>query len=130
MKVRRFFAGVVQSLQAETDAKKGYAASKGLKKRSAETALVQCANQRGKVPDTGKQQSFCRFDRFRCRSTQRFRAEALERSLYRGDISYTIVNQREFHISPLVLGSIRASRLSFAHATRRALANALKTASM
>src|SRR5438876_1196870 len=51
-----------------------------------------------------------------------------ERFAHRCQVARLVIDQGD-HSSPLVLGSIRASRLSFAHATRSARANALNTAS-
>ena len=48
---------------------------------------------------------------------------------HRRQIAGAVVDERD-HSSPFVLGSICASRRSFAHATRSARANALNTASM
>ena len=58
-----------------------------------------------------------------------FGADRRERLAHRRQIAGAIIDERN-HNSPLVLGSIRARRLSFAHATRSALANALNTASI
>src|SRR6185503_16534782 len=56
-------------------------------------------------------------------------AERRQRLADRGQIASAVINECN-HSSPFVLGSIFASRLSFAHATRSARANALNTASM
>ena len=55
--------------------------------------------------------------------------EMLQRIHHRGQISRAIIDNRN-HSSPFVLGSIRPSCLSFEHATRSALANALNSASI
>ena len=52
-----------------------------------------------------------------------------ERLAHRRQVAGLVVDERN-HSSPLVLGSMRASRLSFAQATRSARANALNTASI
>ena len=52
-----------------------------------------------------------------------------ERLPHRREIPGLVVDERD-HNNPFVLGSIFASRLSFAHATRSARANALNTASI
>ena len=58
------------------------------------------------------------------------RADGREGFLHRRQISRAVVDERDgSHRSPFVLGSIRASRLSVAHATRSARANALNAAS-
>jgi len=56
-------------------------------------------------------------------------AERRQGLAHRGEIAGAVVHERD-HNNPFVLGSIFASRLSFAQATRSALANALNTASM
>src|SRR6185369_17516245 len=56
-------------------------------------------------------------------------AERRQRLAHRGQIASAVINECN-HSSPFVLGSIFASRASFAHATRSARANALNTASM
>ena len=56
-------------------------------------------------------------------------ADRGERLAHRRQVAGAVVDERD-HSRPLVLGSIRASRLSFAQATRSARANALKTASI
>src|SRR5207302_2917150 len=60
---------------------------------------------------------------------EQLRAERGKRFAHRREITRLVVDQRN-HRRPLVLGSIFASRLSFATATRSARANALNTASM
>ena len=52
-----------------------------------------------------------------------------ERLAHRRQVAGAVINERD-HSSPLVLGSVRARRLSFEHATRSARANALKQASI
>ena len=54
---------------------------------------------------------------------------ALGAELYTPERPAGLVIDQRNHSRPLVLGSIFASRLSFATATRRARANALNTAS-
>ena len=56
-------------------------------------------------------------------------AERRQRLADRREIAGAVVDERD-HSSPFVLGSIFASRASFAQATRSARANALNTASM
>ena len=56
-------------------------------------------------------------------------AERRERLAHRRQVAGAVVDERD-HSSPFVLGSIFASRASFAQATRSARANALNTASM
>ena len=51
-----------------------------------------------------------------------------ERLAHRRQVAGAVVDERD-HSSPFVLGSIFASRASFAQATRSARANALNTAS-
>src|SRR6185295_7059405 len=58
-----------------------------------------------------------------------WRADRGERFLHRCKVARLVVDQGD-HRSPLVLGSMRASRRSFAQATRSARANALNTASI
>ena len=82
------------------------------------------------MPYAGKQQGLRFLDALRRACTRGLRAEPLERSLHRGDVSYSIVNQSEFHISPLVLGSTRRRRLSRATAKRNARAKALNMVSI
>ena len=55
-------------------------------------------------------------------------AERRERLAHRREVARAVVDERN-HSSPFVLGSIFASRASLAHATRKARANALNTAS-
>ena len=64
-----------------------------------------------------------------CRRDDEVGAECGERLADRRQIAGAVVDERN-HNSPFVLGSILARRASLAHATRRARANALKTASM
>ena len=56
-------------------------------------------------------------------------AQVRQRLSHRRQVAGAVVDQGN-HSRPLVLGSMRASRLSFAHATRSARANALKHASI
>ena len=56
-------------------------------------------------------------------------AERGERLAHRRQIAGAVVDERD-HSRPFVLGSMRARRLSFEHATRSARANALKHASI
>ena len=56
-------------------------------------------------------------------------ADRGERLAHRREVAGAVVDERD-HSSPFVLGSILASRLSFAQATRSARANALNTASI
>ena len=48
---------------------------------------------------------------------------------HRCQVAGAVIDERD-HNRPLVLGSVRARRLSFEHATRSARANALKQASI
>ena len=57
------------------------------------------------------------------------RADRVERLSHRRQIAGAVVDQCD-HSRPLVLGSVRARRLSFEHAMRSARANALKHASI
>src|SRR5580700_6161952 len=46
-------AGFVKRLQAETDAEKGNATVEGIQKGRAESALIECADERSVMPDAG-----------------------------------------------------------------------------
>ena len=63
-----------------------------------------------------------------CRWHDEVGAEGRERFADRRQISRAVIDEYN-HSNPFVLGSIFASRASFAHATRSARANALNTAS-
>ena len=65
----------------------------------------------------------------RRRGRRELGAERRQRLAHRREIARAVIDQRD-HSSPFVLGSIFASRASFAHATRSARANALNTASI
>ncbi len=54
--LRRFFAGLVEDLQSQTNAQKRHAAVDGVDERGAHLLLVQSANQSRVVSNAGEQE--------------------------------------------------------------------------
>ena len=123
-----FITGLVERLQSEANTEKRNAAGDGLEQRSSEATLVKRTHQGGKMSDAWKQERFGVGDAFRNARANRFRAETLERALDRGGVAGTVVDERDFHKRPLVLGKTLRRRLSRETAKRRARAKALKSA--
>src|SRR5262245_8916174 len=125
--VGRLVASLEQPVHAEADAEKGPAFADAL-----EDAFDPVAVERSR----GAEVSHARDDdaaslakRIRPFRHEHVGADRRQRLLDGRQVSGLVIDQRD-HKRPLVLGSIRASRLSFAHATRSARPNALKTASI
>ena len=91
--------------------------------------FVEGANQGGVMTNSRKQQGFRLGNAFGRRRAVRFSTEALEGALDGGHIAGAVVEDGNFHSSPLVLGKTWRRRLSRETAKRRARANALKIAS-
>ena len=124
--VGRFLAAREQPLQPETDAEQrppvGDARANRRDPRRVERA------RRAEVADAGHDDRRRPLEIVRRRGHVQLGADRGERLAHRRQIARLVIDQRD-HSSPLVLGSMRASCLSFEQATRSARANALNTAS-
>jgi hypothetical protein len=128
-KFRSFVTALIKRLQAEAHAKKGHATFDGIEKRRPERALVECTDEGGVVADPGKKKRFGIRNALRRTGALRGGAETLQSPLDTRDITRAIVNERDVHKRPLVLGRTLRRRLSRETAKRRARANALNMAS-
>ena len=125
--VGRFLAAGEQPLQPETDAEQRTSRRDAGANRRDPAAIER--GRRAEVADAGHDDRGRPFEIGRRRRVVQLGANRGERLAHRRQVAGLVVDERD-HSSPLVLGSIRASCLSFAQATRSARANALKTASM
>src|SRR6266851_4464929 len=128
-RARHRSARLKKNLQPQADAQKRYAAVDGVHERRTEMFFVQGANQRGVMTDAGEEQGFRFGNTFWRSRAVRFSAEPLESAFDGGHIAGAIVEDGNFHSSPLVLGKTLRRRLSRETAKRSARANALKMAS-
>ena len=114
-------------LHSDTDPEKSLTGSDPLLQSLAYAAVRQLSRS-SKVSHSGKDDFVClAYNRWIvCDDAICF--QMLECLLHRRQVSRPVIDNRD-HSSPFVLGSIVASRASFAHATRSARANALNTAS-
>ena len=133
--LRRFLAALEQPLHAETDAEQRPAfadAGRGwpsIHSRVERRGGAEVADARH--DDAASRPTMSAGDA----GTNTSAPMAASAFLHRGQVAGAVVDERDHsssiaHSSPFVLGSIRASRLSFAQATRSARANALNTASI
>ena len=127
--LRRFLAGVVQRVQAEANSEERDAALQRIEQRCAQGLLVERANQRAEVSHARQDQHFGVADGSRSVGAARFGAEFLQRALHRREVAGAVIDERDFHSSPFVLGRTCFSRLSRDTANRSARANALNMAS-
>src|SRR6185295_3961696 len=123
----RFIAAFEQPLHPDANAEQRLAVARRVVDRGPPRLIEP--RRRAEVADAGHDDrigaaAFVRRGWHEVRSAQR-----RERLLHRGEVAGSVIDERD-HNNPFVLGSIFASRASFAHATRSALANALNTASM
>ena len=122
----RLVAALEQPLHANADAEQRDACASAAADRV--TPFLVQGTGRSEVPDAGDDDGFRAVQISGPFWRHEFRAERGERLAHRREIARTVIDQSN-HNNPFVLGSIFASRLSFAQATRSARANALNTAS-
>jgi hypothetical protein len=91
--------------------------------------FIEGVNQRCIVSDAREKESFRARDAIGSSSPTRVGSEAMQGALDGRDIPGTVVDERNFHRSPLVLGKMLRSRRSREAANRSARAKALKSAS-
>ena len=127
---RGFVAGLIKRLQAEADTEKRHATGEGFEEGSSQAAFVERPHQGGIVTNAGKEQSVRLVDALRSLRADRLRSEALEGALDGGGIAGAVVDERDSHRRPLVLGRTLRRRLSRETAKRRARAKALNSASI
>src|SRR5262245_9570346 len=120
-------ASLEQPVHAEADAEKGPSFANALEDALDPGAVER--SRRAEVPHARDDDAACLAKRNRSFRTEHVGADRRQRLLDGRQVSGLVIDQRD-HSRPLVLGSMRASRLSFAHATRSARPNALKTASI
>ena len=126
-KLRRFFAVFVQPLHAEADSEQRHAFTDAIEDRI-DPRLVECPC-RAKMSDAWNDDADGPCEIVRHCGREDVRLNGRQRFSHRREIPGLVIDERD-HNNPFVLGNIRASRLSFAHATRSARANALNTASI
>src|SRR5262245_54683213 len=120
-------ASLEQPVHAEADAEQGPAFA-----NAPEDALDPSAverSRRAEMSDARDDDAARLAKRIRSFRHEHVGADRRQRLLDGRQVSGLVIDQRD-HSRPFVLGSMRASRLSFAHATRSARPNALKTASI
>src|SRR5213594_1042913 len=115
--IRRLVAAFEQPVHAETDPEKrpafADALENGLDPRGVERS------RRTEMSHAGDDDASRLAKRIRCFRYEHVGADRRQRLLHGGQVPGLVVDERD-HSSPLVLGSIRASRLSRAQATRSA----------
>jgi len=116
-------------LQAEANAQEWDAALNGVEQWSTELVIVESADQRGEVTNARKDEGFGVGDFGGGVGALGLSAEAMERAFDGSDVACAIVNKRNFHKRPFVLGRTLRKRLSCETANRSARAKALKIAS-
>ncbi len=101
-----FFARFVESLQAEADAEKRNAAFERDEQRSAKIVFIEGADQRGKVPDAGKNQRACARRFAAGVRARRFGAKFVQSAFDASDVARAVVDECDGrpHSSPFVLG--------------------------
>jgi hypothetical protein len=92
-----FLAGLVESLQAETNAEEGDAALDSGDERGAELAFVEGADESGIVTDSGEDDGVRGGERFGCIGALRNCAEAMNSPLDGGDIAGAVVKEKKVH---------------------------------
>src|SRR5580692_2278130 len=115
-------------LHAQADSEERLPGGSGCEQGSTHAVAVQSA-QRGKMSHSGEYDLVCRREYFRLVRHHDFSAEIGKCLLHGIQIARAVIHDDD-HRSPLVLGSMRPRRRSREHATRRARANALKSASI
>ena len=126
-KARRLGAALEQELQSEADAEERLAGAGVGQDRLAPRRVQH--RRRLEVADARHDQPVGAGDLRRRVRREHLGAGRGQRLAHRRQVAGAIVDQRDPHNSPLVLGSIVFSCLSFEQATRSARANALNTAS-
>ena len=121
-----FLAAGKQPLEPETDAEQGASRRDAGANRRRPAAIER--DRGAEVADAWHDDRGRAFEIGRQRRVVQLGADGGERLAHRREVAGLVVDEGN-HSSPLVLGSIRASRLSLAQATRSARANALNTAS-
>src|SRR5580700_9614641 len=117
-----------EPLHAQADSEEWLPGRSGFEQGSTQAAAVQ-STQRGKMSYSGEYDLVCCREHFRLVRHHDFSAE-IGKCLFHGiQIARAVIHDDD-HRSPLVLGSMRPRRRSREHATRRARANALKSASI
>src|SRR6185295_9046965 len=125
--IGRLVAALEQPLHAEADAEDRTSLADALEDRVLPRAFQRAG--RAEMTDARHDDAPRRRELSGARRHDDLGADGGERFLHRREIAGAVVDQGN-HSRPFVLGSIRARRLSFAHATRSARANALNTASI
>src|SRR5580765_6002370 len=120
-------AALEQPVHAEADAEQRPAFADALED-ALDPGAVECS-RRAEMSHARDDDAARLAKRIRSFRHEHVGANRRQRLLDGRQVSGPVIDQRD-HRRPLVLGSMRASRLSFAHATRSARANALKTASI
>src|SRR6266851_7667192 len=125
--LRRFVAAFVEPLHAQADAEQRPTFADAGQDR-VDPGLIERPG-RAEVSDAGDDDA-ARLGQIAGRFWHEdVRPDRGERFLHRRQVAGLVIDERD-HSRPLVLGNMRASRRSFAQATRSARANALKTASI
>src|SRR5262245_37987839 len=125
--IRSFRAALKQPLHSYANPQEWLAPRNGLQHRCTQASIEEFTT--GKMAYSGNDDFRRRGDHCRIRSYLCGRAKMLECLLDGTDVTGAVINDGD-HRSPLVLGSILASRRSREQATRRARAKALKSASI
>src|SRR5262249_23294829 len=112
------------------DTQERNAAGDRLKKRLSQTVLVERADNGGIVTDAGKDNRGGPAQLGWFGHPYRTRAKPLQRALDGGYVASAIVDERDGHSKPFVLGRTLLSRRSRLTANRKARAKALKMASI
>ena len=115
-------------LHSQADSEKRLAGAGGLQQGLAQARAVQRL-QRGKMPHSREHDLVRRCHSLRLVRHHDLGAEIVERLLHRIQVARAVIDDGD-HRSPLVLGSMRPRRRSREHATRRARAKALNSASI
>ena len=125
--VGRFLAAGEQPLQPETDAEQRPPV-RGVPANGPDPVVIE-GGGRAEMADARHHDRGRPLEIGRRRRVVQLGANRGERLAHGREIAGLVIDERN-HSSPLVLGSMRASCLSFEQATRSARANALNTASM
>src|ERR1039458_792990 len=123
-----FFAPLEKPLHAQAYPEKRLAGRSALQHGLAQPRPVQSL-QRGKMSHSWQYDLVRRYQRFRVVRNHNFSTELVERLLHGIEVAGAVIHDGD-HSSPLVLGSMRPRRRAREHASRRARAKALKSASI
>src|ERR1019366_981007 len=126
---QRLFAASKHPLHPNTDAQEGNTSTEGLYNGLLQTCAFQRFS-RSKMTDPGKHHLRRCSDLRRIRSNGALLPQPVERLFHRNQVPGAVIDNRNHHSTPLVLGKSRAMRRSRQQAARNARANALKSASI